>query len=206
MYPTLLKFGSFEITTFGLMMFLAFIIGGWVLTRQFRRYGLSDDAASSIVMAAALGGIAGAKIYYAILFHDWHLLLDRAGLVWYGGLIGGFLGCSGYILAKRLDYFTVADAAAPALAIAIIVYAAYWLGQIIKHRAYNVVPRIQVAELAARLAAGGTDKIKIVDVRSHGYYDVGAERIHGSIRIEPSNLDEEIKNLPKDAEFYLYCT
>jgi hypothetical protein len=57
MFPTLVKFGSFEITTFGLMMFLAFIIGGWVLTRQFRRYGLTDDAASSIVMAAALGGL-----------------------------------------------------------------------------------------------------------------------------------------------------
>jgi phosphatidylglycerol:prolipoprotein diacylglycerol transferase len=124
MYPTLVKLGSFEITTFGLMMFLAFIVGGWVLTRQFRRYGLSDDAASSIVMAAALGGIAGAKIYYAILFRDWHLLLDRAGLVWYGGLIGGLLGCSGYILAKKLDYFTVCDAASPALAIG------YGLGRI----------------------------------------------------------------------------
>jgi len=117
MYPTLIKFGSFEITTFGLMMFAAFIVGGWVLTRQFRRYGLSDDAASSIVMAAALGGIAGAKIYYAILFRDWHLLFDRAGLVWYGGLIGGFLGCSAYLLLKKIDYFTAADAAAPALAI-----------------------------------------------------------------------------------------
>jgi phosphatidylglycerol:prolipoprotein diacylglycerol transferase len=117
MYPTLIKIGSFEITTFGLMMFAAFIIGGWVLTRQFRRYGLSDDAASSIVMAAALGGIAGAKIYYAILFRDWHLLLDRAGLVWYGGLIGGILGCGGYILLKKLDFFNVADAAAPGLAI-----------------------------------------------------------------------------------------
>jgi phosphatidylglycerol:prolipoprotein diacylglycerol transferase len=117
MYPILFKLGSFEITTFGLMMFAAFIVGGWVLTRQFRRYGLSDDAASSIVMAAAIGGIAGAKIYYAILFRDWHLLLDRAGLVWYGGLIGGVTGCSAYILAKKLDYFTVTDAAAPALAI-----------------------------------------------------------------------------------------
>jgi len=117
MFPTLVKFGSFEITTFGLMMFAAFIAGGWVLTRQFRRYGLSDDAASSIVMAAALGGIAGAKIYYAILFRDWHTLLDRAGLVWYGGLIGGFLGCSAYLLFKNIDYFTAADAAAPALAI-----------------------------------------------------------------------------------------
>src|SRR5437763_2747392 len=117
MYPTLIKLGSFEITTFGLMMFAAFIVGGWVLTRQFRRYGMSDDAASSIVMAAALGGIAGAKIYYAILFRDRHLLLDRADLVWYGGLIGGILGCSGYILLKKLDFFNVSDAAAPALAV-----------------------------------------------------------------------------------------
>src|SRR5438105_3229545 len=117
MYPTLIKLGSFEITTFGLMMFAAFIVGGWVLTRQFRRYGLTDDAASSMVMTAALGGIAGAKIYYAILFRDWHLLLDRAGLVWYGGLIGGFLGCGAYLLVKKIDFFTAADAAAPALAI-----------------------------------------------------------------------------------------
>src|SRR5438067_3163335 len=117
MYPTLIKLGSFEITTFGLMMFAAFIVGGWVLTRQFRRYGLTDDAASSIVMAAALGGIAGLKICCAILFRDWHLLLDRAGLVWYGGLIGGFLGCSAYLLIKKIDYFTAADAAAPALAV-----------------------------------------------------------------------------------------
>jgi phosphatidylglycerol:prolipoprotein diacylglycerol transferase len=117
MYPTLIKIGNFEITTFGLMMFLAFVIAGWVLTRQFRRYGLTDDLASSIVMAAALGGIVGAKIYYAILFHDWHLLFDRAGLVWYGGLIGGTLASSWVIWRRGVDYLTAVDAAAPALAI-----------------------------------------------------------------------------------------
>jgi phosphatidylglycerol---prolipoprotein diacylglyceryl transferase len=117
MYPTLLKFGSFEITTFGLMMFLAFIIGGWVLAKQFRRYGLDEELASSIVVAAALGGIIGAKIYYAILFRDWHLLFDRAGLVWYGGLIGGFLSCFWLVWRRRVNFLTVADAAAPALSI-----------------------------------------------------------------------------------------
>ena len=50
------------------------------------------------------------------------------------------------------------------------------------------------------------NRVQIVDVRSHGYYDIGAERIKGSIRIEPNNLDEEIKNLPKDKDIYLYCT
>jgi rhodanese-related sulfurtransferase len=46
----------------------------------------------------------------------------------------------------------------------------------------------------------------IADVRSHGYYDPDSERIAGSIRIEPNNLIEEIKNLPKEQEIYLYCT
>jgi len=117
MWPTLVKVGNFEITTFGLMMFLAFIVSGWVLARQFRRYGLDDELASSMVVAAAIGGIIGAKIYYAILFRDWHLLFDRAGLVWYGGLIGGFLACSWMIWRRGVDYLTAADATAPALAI-----------------------------------------------------------------------------------------
>ncbi|HUP60242.1 MAG TPA: prolipoprotein diacylglyceryl transferase [Thermoanaerobaculia bacterium] len=117
MWPTLVKIGNFEITTFGLMMFLAFIIGGWVLAKQFRRYGLDEEIASSMVVAGALGGIIGAKVYYAILFRDWHLLFDRAGLVWYGGMIGGFLACVLLLRSRRVDFLTVADATAPAISI-----------------------------------------------------------------------------------------
>jgi phosphatidylglycerol:prolipoprotein diacylglycerol transferase len=124
MFPTLLRIGNFEITTFGLMMFVAFVVGGWILTRQFRRYGLSEDLASSFVMVGAIGGIVGAKIYYAILFRDWHLLFDRAGLVWYGGMIGGTIAVSLLILKRHADYLTVADAAAPPLSLG------YGLGRI----------------------------------------------------------------------------
>jgi phosphatidylglycerol---prolipoprotein diacylglyceryl transferase len=124
MYPTLIRIGSFEITTFGLMMFVAFIVSGWVLARQLKRYGIDDDVASSMVMAAAIGGIVGAKVYYAILFRDWHLLFERAGLVWYGGLIGGAAAVSWVIHRRRVNFFLAADAAAPALGIG------YCLGRI----------------------------------------------------------------------------
>lgn len=124
MYPTLFRWHSFEITTFGLMMFLAFVVAGWVLTKQFRRAGLSEDLASTMVMAAAIGGIVGAKVYYAILFRDWHLLFDRAGLVWYGGLMGGAAACSWVVLRRKVDFLLAADATAPALAIG------YCLGRI----------------------------------------------------------------------------
>lgn len=117
MWPTLVKFGSFEITTFGLMMFIAFVVAGSVLARQFRKYNLNEDVASSMVVAAAIGGILGAKIYYAILYGDVQLLFSRAGLVWYGGLIGGTLACSALLMMKKVDYLTAIDAAAPALAI-----------------------------------------------------------------------------------------
>jgi hypothetical protein len=89
---------------------------------------------------------------------------------------------------------------------ALAVYAIYRFVQYRKHKMYRVVPRIQVQELAARLASEDAGKVLIVDVRSHGYYDSGSARIKNSIRIEPNNLEEEIKNLPKDKDIYLYCT
>ncbi|HET7712531.1 MAG TPA: prolipoprotein diacylglyceryl transferase [Thermoanaerobaculia bacterium] len=117
MYPTVVRIGSLEITTFGLMMFTAFVVGGWILSREYRRVGLSADLASSMVMYAAIGGIVGAKIYYAILFRDFRLLFERAGLVWYGGLIGGVLACSWLVRRSGADFLTAADAGTPALSI-----------------------------------------------------------------------------------------
>src|SRR5512145_2376925 len=117
MWPTLIRIGSFEITTFGLMMFAGFLIGGWILTRDFRRVGLSDDDASNFVLAGAIGGILGAKIYYAILYGDWGLLFTRAGLVWYGGFIGGTIAVSLLLVLKRIPYLKAADAAAPGIAV-----------------------------------------------------------------------------------------
>jgi rhodanese-related sulfurtransferase len=89
---------------------------------------------------------------------------------------------------------------------ALLVYAIYRFVQFARYKKYRIMPRVQVQELAARLASEHADRVQIVDVRSHGYYDVGVERIKGSIRIEPNNLEEEIKHLRKDKDIYLYCT
>ena len=90
-----------------------------------------------------------------------------------------------------------------ATAVAYITYRV-WLYR--KNKVYRVVPRVQVQELARRLAADVNGNVLLLDVRSHGYYDPNAERIQGSIRLEPNNLIEELKILPKDKDIYLYCT
>jgi membrane protein DedA with SNARE-associated domain len=110
-------------------------------------------------------------------------------------------------LAAILRGFHAAGRAMEGVVIAaLLVYAGYRIVQYRRHGMYRIVPRIQVQELAARLASADADRVQIVDVRSHGYYDSGTERIKNSIRIEPNNLEEELKHLAKDKDIYLYCT
>jgi membrane protein DedA with SNARE-associated domain len=93
------------------------------------------------------------------------------------------------------------------LAVAAVLYAGYRTWLYGKYSMYKLVPKVQVQELAKKLSAeGSADKVLLVDVRSHGYYDENAERIKGSIRLEPNNLEDELKNLPKGKDIYLYCT
>lgn len=136
------------------------------------------------------------------------LQLDFAGSLLYTAtyLLIGYLFRD--FLAAILNGFHAAGRAMEVVVIvALVVYAIYRVAQFRRYRRYNVVvPRVQVQELAARLASEDAGHVLIMDVRSHGYYDRGAERILGSIRIEPNNLEEEIKNLPKDKDIYLYCT
>ena len=105
---------------------------------------------------------------------------------------------SGFRAAGRIIEIVVIIAA---IAFTIYRVSLYW-----KHRVYRIVPRIQVTDLAAKLKTEYSEKILLADVRSHGYYDPGANRIRGSIRLEPNNLSEEVKSLPKNKDIYLYCT
>jgi rhodanese-related sulfurtransferase len=90
--------------------------------------------------------------------------------------------------------------------VAIVAYVIYRFWLYNKNAMYRIVPRVQVQELAQRLASDETEKPLVVDVRSHSYYDAGATRIKGSVRLEPNNLSEEIKHFSKTRDIYLYCT
>ena len=76
-----------------------------------------------------------------------------------------------------------------------------------KNRLYREVPRVTVEQLAEKIYDPKLSKaILIADSRSHGYYEDGATRIKGSIRIEPASINEQLEKLPRDKEIYLYCT
>ncbi len=118
MFPELFHIGSFVVTSFGAMMVVAFLAGYAQLSWGLSRRGAGDaDDASAMVFAAGVGGILGGKVYYAVLYHDWHLLFDRAGLVWYGGLAGGALAVLWVLHRRGLPFAPVADASLTGVAL-----------------------------------------------------------------------------------------
>jgi phosphatidylglycerol---prolipoprotein diacylglyceryl transferase len=123
-YPFIIHLGPLEITGYGLMLMVAFLMGGWLIARQLRENNLREDYAADIVAAAVIGGIIGAKLWYVALTRDPGALFSRGGLVWYGGFIGGALAVilNGWRLRVPLRW--TMQLAAPALA------AAYALGRV----------------------------------------------------------------------------
>jgi phosphatidylglycerol---prolipoprotein diacylglyceryl transferase len=124
MYPHLFTIGDFTVTSFGLMMFLSFVGGAWVLARQFELRGLDPEAAWDMLLWIALGGILGAKLYYVALHYEALLenplreLTNRGGLVWYGGFIGGVAAFYWQARKRGLPLGKAFDATAPTLAVA----------------------------------------------------------------------------------------
>jgi phosphatidylglycerol:prolipoprotein diacylglycerol transferase len=129
-HPVLFRIGDFTVTSFGAMLAAAFLVAGHLTQMELRRYGREGDEAWQLMLGAVVGGILGAKLYYAFLNwpdlvrDPWGTLLSRAGLVWYGGFLGGTLGVVLLVRRWRLPLGTIADAVAVALP------AAYAVGRI----------------------------------------------------------------------------
>jgi membrane protein DedA with SNARE-associated domain len=130
--------------------------------------------------------LAGAIVYVAAYF--------SLGFV-FSGVIDAFFHRAENI-GRAVEWLAIAAA----LAYIAYRFILYW-----KHRRADTAPRIRVHELAERLQSS-PEHVIIVDLRSHGYYDPGATRISGSVRLEPTALLTGEVELPRDREIYLYCT
>ena len=123
MRPILFQIGDFKFFSFGLMAALALIVPGLTIVRPLiRRRGAPVEFAYELIIAAGVGGFVGARIYYLVENYAeiradfWHVAVGGVGFVWYGGLIGGFIGVVAWTLVRRYPLDIVANATAPAVA------------------------------------------------------------------------------------------
>ena len=116
--------GGEPITSFGVMMLLSFLTGGYLLRSEFARVGRDPDLAWDLLFMAVIGGIVGARLYYVFLNYPSFaadplgMLLARGGMVWYGGFLLATVLMVWRIRKLGLPLGQTADMVAPGLALA----------------------------------------------------------------------------------------
>jgi phosphatidylglycerol---prolipoprotein diacylglyceryl transferase len=84
-----------SLKSFGIVFACGFIAAGAILARRLKELRKPVDWAYEMAFAALVGGLVGSRLYYIVQNYDAvkHDLLGSlfsgAGLVWYGGVIGG---------------------------------------------------------------------------------------------------------------------
>jgi len=124
MYPVLFSIGPLTVYSFGTLMALAAIVGGWLAWLELKRYRYNPEISSTIVFAGAVGGLIGARVLFILeewnnfVRYPWEFIYSGAGFTWYGGVIGGVLAATWVVRREGIPWLKAADICAPALAIA----------------------------------------------------------------------------------------
>ena len=125
-HPIILQFGSFTITSYGVMVALAFLMGLWTASRRSPHEGIQGEKVLDLGPWLIVGAIVGSRALFVIsywqeefagrplveVFKVW-----RGGLVFYGGLIGASLAFVCYARLKMLPLWKFADVLAPSIAL-----------------------------------------------------------------------------------------
>ncbi|MFA7693215.1 MAG: prolipoprotein diacylglyceryl transferase [Candidatus Hydrogenedentes bacterium] len=123
MYPKFFSTGELHFHSYTVMMTIAFLVGTigpiWLNRRREKPYSATPAGGIWIF----LGGILGAKIWWAIQYggaDDWRYLqfIVHGGLVFFGGLFGGIVAGIIYLRLHKIPIISGADMVAPFMALA----------------------------------------------------------------------------------------
>jgi phosphatidylglycerol---prolipoprotein diacylglyceryl transferase len=185
-YPLVLHVGPLTITGYGLMMMVAFLMAGWAIQLDLRQRGLDEEYAADVVLAAVVGGLIGAKLWYVLQTGEWDALLRRGGFVWYGGFLGGVVAVLLNGWRRRVPTRWTMELTAAPLAVG---YALGRVGCFLVNDDYGIpsslpwamkfprgLPPTTVAELANMHVSfpPGTDPLQVVAVHPTQIYETAA--------------------------------
>jgi len=124
MYPTLFKIGDLSVSSYTVMLVIAFLVAYMLLISEIRRKGLSENLCDILLAAAIIGGLVGAKVLF--LFQNATLsefMGDpvrylSSGYTFLGGLLGAIL--LGVIIARwyKINFWLLGDSGAPGIILA----------------------------------------------------------------------------------------
>lgn len=119
--------GGFKIFGYGMMLFLAYVVGVNMTAWRARKGHLNPQFAFDLATWLFIGGLVGARAFFVIQYRDrFDSFLDifkiwEGGIVFYGSLIGGTLALVVFWFVKRFPFLPMTDAIAPALCIGLAI-------------------------------------------------------------------------------------
>jgi phosphatidylglycerol:prolipoprotein diacylglycerol transferase len=126
MYPKILDVGPVTVHTYGLLLAIAFIAGIWLASRNARKAGMDPDLIWNMGLIIIFTALVGAKVllffsdysYYSQNLREiFSLSTLRSSGVYYGGLLLALGASALYLRKTQLPPWTVADLAAPGIAL-----------------------------------------------------------------------------------------
>jgi phosphatidylglycerol---prolipoprotein diacylglyceryl transferase len=134
MFPTIFEIGSFRLSTYGLMMMLAFVSGIFMAVRRGKPRGIDSTFIQDLSTIILVCSLLGARMAYVVTHlsefqGNWLAIINPvnsngsfgiAGLVLLGGVITAIPITIFYTRKKNYDVLEVLDLLAPSLALGII--------------------------------------------------------------------------------------
>lgn len=126
MHKIALEFPPLTLHWYGVLVAVGFLAGLWTASRRSARENIHPETIMDIGPWLILGAVVGARTLYVVSYWREHFvakplweifMVQRGGLVFYGGLIGSSLACILYTRLKKLPLWKVADILAPSVAL-----------------------------------------------------------------------------------------
>lgn len=123
MYPVIFQYKMITITTFGVMLGIAFYCAFLLLERELKLHKKDPELAYRILIVTIPSAIVGAKIAHILenlkefSADPMGMIFSGAGLSVYGGVLLSLITCYFLVRKYKENYLQMADYAAPAIAL-----------------------------------------------------------------------------------------
>ncbi|MEO0092969.1 MAG: prolipoprotein diacylglyceryl transferase [candidate division WOR-3 bacterium] len=125
MLPIILRLGSLNIYSYGLMLFISFVVGIKIVEQRAKRFGVDPKKITDLALVVLIAVVVGARLLY-VIFHWSEFRNDLigiiafwrgglAGLMFYGGLVSAIIAGLFYVKSQKLPLLKMFDAVAPAI-------------------------------------------------------------------------------------------
>lgn len=127
MYPVLLNLGRLQLYSYGVMLFISFLCGIALAEQRAKRFGVDPKRITDLALWVLIAVILGSRLFYVAFHWDefrnnlidiikfWGNPPGLSGLMFYGGLIGGFIAGLIFVWVNRLPVIKLLDAVMPGI-------------------------------------------------------------------------------------------